>query len=163
MSSVVRNIVTPTAGGLFLACAVTGVALFFHINPGLFHTAHEWLGLVFVAVALWHVSRHWRSLASYAERPAAVLALALVVAASAGFTAATSSSGRPSPRAIVHALEKAPVSGVAAAFGMSPEEAVRILQAKGVNARPEQTLAEAARGARLPAVEVMLMLTGEKR
>ncbi len=158
MKLVLRDIVTPAAGSLFLAIAISGVALFFHWSPGLFHTAHEWLGLPFAGLALWHAARHWRSLASYATRPRA-LSVVAVIGAAAMTVMIVASSDHDTPRAIIHALGRAPLGIAATAFGVPPQQAVQALRAKGITANETQTVAEIARAAGVPPMDILMTLT----
>ena len=47
--------------------------LLLHWKSGLVHEAHEWLSLVFSAIALWHLIRNWAGLKRYfSHRPAQI-------------------------------------------------------------------------------------------
>jgi cytochrome b561 len=50
-----RDWVTPIAIGAFLISAVTGVAIFFHIDTGLAKFAHEWLSWLLLIAVVLHV------------------------------------------------------------------------------------------------------------
>ena len=39
-----RDWATPLTAGAFIVLAVTGLLMFFHLDRGLNHLAHEWLG-----------------------------------------------------------------------------------------------------------------------
>jgi len=51
----VRNWATPLTAGAFIILAVTGVLMFFHLDRGLNHDAHEWLGWALLIGASAHV------------------------------------------------------------------------------------------------------------
>ncbi|MCF8481368.1 MAG: DUF4405 domain-containing protein [Rhodospirillum sp.] len=53
------GISTPLTAALFLVIAVTGVMLFWEWSPSSVRIAHGWLGMFFLAAALWHLIRHW--------------------------------------------------------------------------------------------------------
>lgn len=158
---IVRNMLTPAAAGLFFACAVSGVALFFHVRPEFFHEAHEWIGIFFVVIALGHALRHWRSFASYLKNRASVSVLVVLVVASAAFAVMTNSSNGVNPRAVLQVLSKSSVTNVAAAFGVSPEQAVLTFKAKGIEATEGQTLDEIARNAHASPLMLMSLLSGK--
>jgi hypothetical protein len=54
-----REWVTPIAVGAFLISAVTGVAIFFHIDTGLAKVAHEWLSWLLLFAVLLHVGANF--------------------------------------------------------------------------------------------------------
>ncbi|MCF8481369.1 MAG: DUF4405 domain-containing protein [Rhodospirillum sp.] len=130
-----RDVVTPVTAIIFLAIGVTGVMLFFHFGEAWVKEGHEWLGLVFVAAAAWHLFRHWRGFSGYFRRglPRAVLALSLVV--SAGVIALTAhgddDNGGFSPRALITAMENAPLTKTAVIMGLEPSALEALLQEKG--------------------------------
>ncbi len=163
MKPVLRDIVTPAAIALFLGSCLTGVALFFHWNPGLVHTAHEWLGLPFVAIVLWHAFRHWRGLISYAKRPLPAAVVALLIVSSVTLVAATSSPGQGNPHAVIEALSTASLASAAAAFGLSPQQATAILQTRGVAAATDEKLIDVARNSGKSPVVVLTMLSAGGR
>ncbi|OIR06181.1 hypothetical protein GALL_116530 [mine drainage metagenome] len=163
MNFTVRDIVTPLAAILFLVMAVSGVALFFHITPNLFRTAHEWLGLLFAALAVWHASRYWRGLLGYLKRPVSLIAITLAVGlslATIGLTG-TLGHGRGNPHQVIEALAQAPLDKAAAAFGLTGPEALARLQAKGISAEAGQPVREVARNAHMRPVEMLALLSGQ--
>ncbi len=163
MKFTLRDIVTPLAAVLFLVMAVSGVALFFHITPGLFRTAHEWLGLLFAALAVWHASRYWRGLLGYLKRPAALIAITLAVGLSLSTIGLTGSLGERhgNPQRVIQALAQAPIDRAAAAFGLTAPEALARLQAKGISAEAGQPVKDVARNAHMRPVEMLSLLSGQ--
>lgn len=153
-----RNIVTPLTMAAFLAIALTGLALFFHIGQGLVHEAHEWLGVFFAGIVLWHGGNHWRSMLAYTRRRSAVAAFLLVVVAAVGLTAATGKPETGGPRAVLEALTRQPVTAIAPAFGLTPAQAVSILRAQGIAVVDGQPLAELAKAAQIPEVALLGLL-----
>jgi hypothetical protein len=51
----VRNWATPLTAGAFIVLAVTGVLMFFHLDRGLNHEAHEWIGWALLIGATAHI------------------------------------------------------------------------------------------------------------
>jgi hypothetical protein len=74
---------TGAATGLFLVSGISGLALFFHFQPGLFKDLHEWLGIGLLLVVGLHLYRNWPAFLGYIRRRTlfAPLALSLVLGA----------------------------------------------------------------------------------
>lgn len=51
----VRNWATPLTAGAFIVLSVTGVLMFFHLDRGLNHDAHEWIGWALLIGAAAHI------------------------------------------------------------------------------------------------------------
>lgn len=139
-----RDIVTPVTLVLFAVSTVTGIMLLLHWQGGLVKASHEWLSLVFSAVALWHLARNWKPFLGYLRRRLPQAALAGALAVSIGFTALTGQTGGVSPGAVFHRLADAPVSSVAPALGLETQAALIRLEAAGAKAGPDESLATVA-------------------
>ncbi|HVX78046.1 MAG TPA: DUF4405 domain-containing protein [Bradyrhizobium sp.] len=148
-----RTLATPVTIGAFLAIGLTGIALFFHIEPRVVHEAHEWIGLFFVLAALWHVVTNWRSLLVYLKRRPSIAAFTLVIVAAVGLIGATGSFSPDNggPRAVLDALSRQPLAHVAGAFGLTEQQAAAALNAEGIAVADGQSLGDAARAAHQPA------------
>lgn len=137
-----RDVVTPVTMVLFVVSTVTGVMLLLHWQGGLVHAAHEWLSILFSAVAAWHLARNWRAFTGYLRRRPALVAMAASLAVCVGFTAMTASGGgRGGPPALLRALTSAPLATAAPLFGLTPAEAAGRLHAAGYEAAEGETLA----------------------
>jgi hypothetical protein len=120
-----REWVTPMAIGAFLISAVTGVAIFFHIDTGLAKFAHEWLSWLLLIAVVLHVGVNlfgfkryftgWRSLTI-------IVASVLIVAASFTVGGGGRGAGGPPHMRVARALAKAPLSVLAQVAKISPEE-----------------------------------------
>ena len=55
MKSFVNRFSTPLTLGLFAISAISGMALFFHLGQGVFHSMHEWLSMVLLAPFAFHL------------------------------------------------------------------------------------------------------------
>lgn len=137
-----RAVVTPGTIGLFIVSTVTGVMLLLHWQGGLVRFSHEWLSLVFSGIAVWHLVRNWGAFRQYLTNRLAVGVLVATLVASAGVTAVTGSTDSVSPGAVFHALDRAPLKVVAPAFSLSAEDGVARLAAAGIEAGPDDTLAD---------------------
>ena len=157
----VRDVVTPAAAGLFLFVAVSGLALFFHIVPGFFHKAHEWLGLPFAAIALWHIQRNWRGIVSYVGRSVPTAVFGGLVAGALVVSVLTMSGEKGGPRPILQALNNASLANAATALGTTPDDAVKILHDKGIDVTIAMPVGAIAKAAHLPPIQVLGMLIDE--
>lgn len=110
----------------FVVTAVTGVLMFLHVGRGLVTAAHEWLGLAFVVLALWHVVRNLAGLRAYCRQPVFVGSLLIGLAVGGVLIAAT--QGEPPRgrgyRADVPAVDAVRAAEVVlpAAEGLSPAD-----------------------------------------
>lgn len=153
-----RNAVTPVTIVTFIVSTVTGVMLLAHWNAGLVRFSHEWLSLVFSAVALWHLARNWGAFKAYLKRHAAVAAFAVSLLASLVFTGLTGSTTQVSPGAVFRALANAPLENAAPAFGLTAPDAVARLQAANITANAGETLATIGNRAGVGAAGVATLL-----
>ncbi len=63
-----RTWTTPLMAGAFIISAVTGLLIFFHIEPGIVEPVHEWASWLIVSAALLHLLTHWKSFSGYFKR-----------------------------------------------------------------------------------------------
>jgi len=140
-SSLTRDIVTPVTIVLFVVSTVTGVMLLVHWNGGLVKFSHEWLSVVFSAIALWHLARNWKPFLGYLRRRLALVAFMVSLAASVVITGLTGTTASVSPGAVFRTVSAAPLEAAAPAFGLSLEDAEAVLSAAGITATPDETLA----------------------
>ncbi|MQX38408.1 DUF4405 domain-containing protein [Roseospira navarrensis] len=160
-----RDIVTPVTIVLFVVSTVTGVMLLLHWQGGLVRFSHEWLSLVFSAVAVWHLVKNWRPFMAYLKRRLALVALGVSLAASVVITGLTGSTASVSPGAVFHAMAEAPLSTAAPALGLEAPAALALLRDAGIEATGGETLAVIGARSGLGAPGVMTLLaqgpTGE--
>lgn len=126
---------TPLTAGLFLVSTISGVALFFGWQSGLFHEMHEILSMVLLAPVAVHLWRNWKPMLGYFRRAAMPLALAGSLAAGGFFAAEALSgagrSGNPA-MAMVKAVQSAPLSAVAPVLGLEEAALIARLEAAGI-------------------------------
>ncbi|MDR3514939.1 MAG: hypothetical protein P4M00_03925 [Azospirillaceae bacterium] len=146
-----RQYATQATAALSVIVAVTGVILFFFAAHGPITLLHEWLGLVFVVVAILHGWRHRRVIATYlGQNRTRVMAGTLVAVVAAVFTIVPSENGG-ALRKLITRVQAAPLADVAPVLGVSAEDMIGALTAKGLRIDAEKpTLASIATTNHLP-------------
>jgi len=143
-----RPLVTTLTTLLFVIIGITGVLIFFHLGGTSAKVLHEWIGLVFVLAALFHLMQNWRSLKSHLKKPAVYGPLVAVSIASAvlGFTTA-SSGEKPGHVMMLGTVFSSPLAEVAPLLDVSPRELIRRLQNRGYSvndaSQPVEAIAKA--------------------
>ena len=137
-----RDVVTPVTIVTFVVSTVTGIMLLLHWNTGLVRFSHEWLSMVFSAIALWHLVKNWRAFIGYLKRHAAQAAFVASIVVSVVFTAMTGTTGGggANPGAVFGALSAARLDSAAPALGLTPDKEVDVLKAANIEAAPDETL-----------------------
>jgi len=137
-----RDVVTPVTIVTFVVSTLTGIMLLLHWNAGLVRFSHEWLSVVFSAIALWHLAKNWRAFMGYLKRHAAQAAFVTSLIVSIVFTGMTGTTGGggANPGAVFGALSAARLETAAPALGLAPDKAVEVLKAASIDAAPGETL-----------------------
>lgn len=146
----VNRYATPFTTGLFVVSLVSGVALFFHVGQAAFHGMHEWLSMVLIVPFALHVYKNWRPLVGYLGRGWLAWPLAASLAAGIAFAvpALTAGTAGGNPQlAMYRAIAEAPIAAVAPVLKTTPDALIAKLKAAGVEAKAEQSLADAAQAA----------------
>ncbi|MEJ2117239.1 MAG: DUF4405 domain-containing protein [Alphaproteobacteria bacterium] len=163
-----REWVTPVTIGAFLISAVTGVAIFFHIDTGLAKFAHEWLSWLLLVAVLLHVGANlfgfkryftgWRSLTI-------IVASVLIVAGSFAVGGGGHGAGGPPHLRPARALAHAPLSLLAQVAKISPEELHKRLAAAKLPAptSDEQSLSDLTGPDRHKQIHVMANILSKKK
>jgi hypothetical protein len=143
-----RQYATPATAALFAVIAITGVLMFFHIQKPVVRAAHEWLGLVFVVIAAFHVVRNWGGFANIMKKSRSQAIVAVVAIVTGVFVVANvgggSGQGNPMER-LVQTLGKAPISALAPALGLPADAMIARLRAAGITVSDaNQSLADVA-------------------
>ena len=158
-----RFVVTPVTIVLFVVSTVTGVMLLLRWNAGLVRFSHEWLSLVFSAIALWHLVKNWTAFTGYFKRNMALAAFALSLVVSVVVTAMTPTPAAPGgPGAILRAISSAPLEAAAPALGVAPDAAIGILKAANIDAQGSETLAAIGTRAGIGANGVAALLVANR-
>ncbi|PWC33280.1 DUF4405 domain-containing protein [Azospirillum sp. TSO35-2] len=137
-----RDVVTPVTIVTFVVSTVTGIMLLGHWNAGLVRFSHEWLSVVFSAIALWHLVKNWRAFTGYLKRNAARAAFAtsLILSIIVTGMTGTTGGGTVNPGAVFGALSGVSLDTAAPALGLPTDQAVAVLKAANIDAAPGETL-----------------------
>lgn len=165
MPPILARLATPLTTGLFAVSAISGVALFFHLSPALFHDMHEWLSLALLVPLLLHVWRNWGVLAGYARKGALLWPALAVLAAAAAFAVPVLTNPQPglSPGGTaVRILTRAPLADLAPLLKTTPEILRQRLNERGYPAATaETTLEEVAIAAGKPAARLLVEIAAK--
>ena len=159
-----RDVVPPVTIVTFVVSTVTGIMLLLHWNAGLVRFSHEWLSVVFSAIALWHLVKNWRAFMGYLKRHAAQAAFVTSIVVSVVFTGMTGTTGGggANPGAVFGALSAARLEAAAPALGMTPDKAVEVLKAANIEAAPDETLTAIGERAGRTGASVASMLAAQR-
>jgi len=124
---------TPFTTGLFVVSVISGVALFFHWELGLFHAMHEWLSITLLVPFALHVWKNWNAILAYARRgtlfiPLIISFIAAVPFAVSGFG---TGGGRNPVSKLVPLIARAPLSDLAPILKTTPDVLLTKLQKRG--------------------------------
>lgn len=134
MTKLLAGYATPFITGLFLVSLVSGVGLFFHIDPGGFHGMHEWLSMVLILPFVLHLWKNWRPMVNYFKHMPMVLALVVSTVAAGFFMLPTdegTTAGGPPQFQLAHLLLTHPLADVAPGLGLTPDEMMAKLKTAG--------------------------------
>lgn len=160
MHPTLRIWATPLVIGAFLISAVTGILMFFHIDIGLVHPAHEWLGWAMVAGVALHLMVNWRGFTRYFTQGAgrAVIALFAALTIGAMLPIGGGDSPKASGGAVIRALHASSVDTVARVAKRSPQEVLDAMRASGLKAdSTDQTIEALARANDKEPMEVLAL------
>jgi hypothetical protein len=142
-----REWATPLTIGTFLLSAVTGIAIFFHIDTGLAKWSHEWLSWLLVGAAVLHVVANFGGFMRYFfEAKGLILMGIFTVLLVLSFVPLGGARSQPPFVAPIRALSQAPLPVLAQVAKITPEE-LRARLAKAKLPAPtsdQQTLADLA-------------------
>lgn len=164
MTTLLNRYATPFITGLFLVSLISGVAIFFHWQTGLFKGMHEWLSMVLIVPFALHIWKNWRPMVAYLSKPAFAVAsvLSLVAALAFAYPALTgnaSSAGGPPPFAFATKMLNGAPRDVAPILGKSTDDVVKALTDAGFTAAAADTkLSEIATASGKDAMELMAVL-----
>ena len=130
-------LITPATTATFFVVGTTGLLLFFHVGERAVKGMHEWFGIAMVVASALHVWRNWRPLLGYLRRgPHLQVAAAVAVVGALGFLVPSLIGGGEGPprggmRAVVWAVEQAPLAELAPIFDTTPAALVDKLEQAG--------------------------------
>jgi len=162
LGSFTNRYATPLTTGLFAVSAISGIALFLHWAPGLFHEMHEWLSVVLLAPFGLHAWRNWKSLTLYAKRGTLVLPLIAAVAVAMPFAVSGwregGSGGNPAFRTMA-LMTQARLADLAPILHTTPDALLTTLRREGYQASSgNDTLDTIAAGSGKPASAILFTL-----
>ena len=157
---------TPFTASLFFVSAVSGVALFFHAAPGLFHEMHVWLSLVLLLPVALHVWRNWHSVMNYIRRRTLFIPLAISLAVAAVMALRSFSGsgpgGGPGGRAMALVASQ-PLTTVASLAGITTDDLTQRLAAAGLEVTgPTETLRQISQRSGRDLFEVLSVVPAPK-
>ncbi|WP_408596483.1 DUF4405 domain-containing protein [Limnohabitans sp.] len=129
-----RTWATPLTAGSFVVLAVTGLLMFFHLDRGLNHFAHEWLGWLLVIGVAGHVAANFLGFKKHISGgigKAVIAAFILILALS--FIQPEEEKRPPGWAQPVKALAFLPLKELAFVAKMSVEEVRERLEEDGLN------------------------------
>jgi Icc-related predicted phosphoesterase len=156
-----RQWVTPCTIGAFILTALTGILLFFKVNPGLIKPAHEWLSWLLVISTLLHLFVNWRPSVHALSRPVGkgILAVFLLFTCIAFLPLDGSRHKQHSSKWLAEALIHAPLTTVAQLANHDADEMAEILSAQGIHLKNrEQTIEEIAADNNKRSLEILAMI-----
>ena len=134
MTKILSRYATPFVTGLFLVSMISGIGLFFHVDPGGFHGMHEWLSMVLILPFGLHLWRNWRPMVGYFRHVPMVLALVVSAIAAGAFVLAAgegATAGGPPQFQLASLLMAQPLADVALGLGQTPDALTAKLTAAG--------------------------------
>lgn len=165
MSAFLNRIATPLTTSLFLVSLITGLALFFHVGPGGFRGAHEWLSVVLILPFVLHVWRNWRAFTLYFRRPAVMTVSLILGVVATGFFLMPSdntSAGGPPQFALANMLMQQSPATIAPMLGQTSQSLVSALAAQGIEITdPTQPLAGQAGDRDTAGLSAALLAVGQ--
>ncbi len=129
-----REWATPLTAGSFIVLAVTGLLMFFHLDRGLNHLAHEWLGWLLVLGVICHVTANslgFKKHISGSRGKAVIVAFSLILVFS--FIQPEERKRPPGWAQPVKALAFMPLKELAVVAKMSVEEVRERLTEDGLS------------------------------
>ncbi len=145
MDSFITRYATPLTTGLFAVSTISGLALFFHWQPAVFHGMHEWLSLVLLVPFGVHVWRNWRPLVGYLRRGTLIWPLVASLVVSLPFAVAGlggGAEGNPALRTI-HLMTRTPLADLAPVLKTTPDALRATLAGRGLTVAPEHDTLDA--------------------
>lgn len=158
MTFFLNRIATPFTLALFAISAISGVALFFHIAQGAFHSMHEWLSMVLLAPFIFHVWKNWGALKAYFRRGALWIPLVASLAVAIAFAVpGLSSSGGRSPMRAALLMTQTPLNDLAPVLKTTPEALKAALSQRGYKIESgTETFAELAASSGAQPIRLLL-------
>jgi hypothetical protein len=166
LKNLINRFATPLTTGFFIVSMISGVALFFHWAPALFHGMHEWLSIVLLVPFALHLWKNWGPLMGYIKRKSLYVPLLLSILVAVPFVV-SGMGGRQGGNpafAAVQLVTKAPLTDSAALFKNTPDELVARLRQRGLSVTSSSdTLNQVAQSAKMQPTQLIAELLNERK
>jgi len=136
-----RNYITPFLTFIFLVIGSSGILMYLHVFDGYIEVVHEYLGLAFVAFAIFHITINWRGLKSYFGKKIFIPAGVAILVISLGFIV-LERMYVPIDIVIIEKILKAPVSDSFKVLDIDYSDASRTLEKNGILIGESKTIEE---------------------
>ena len=158
MSPFLNRYTTPLTLGLFAISAVSGLALFFHVGQGIFHSMHEWLSIVLLVPFAFHLWKNWGAMLGYVRRGTLLApAVATLVVSLVFVLPALSHGERGSPFRAVQLLTTTSILNLAPVLKTTPDALKASLVQRGYKVvSSNDTLDTVAASSGVPAIKLLV-------
>lgn len=156
-----REMATSFTATLFLVMGGTGVMMYFHILDAFTKNMHEILGLVFVAVVVFHVFYNWNSMKRYFSKKVFVSAVMITLITALGFIATASSQGENPKKIMIEAVLASPIENAVAILGSDMETVERKLKRSNLSFNHETSLMQLAKKNGVSPFKIVSIITNE--
>jgi amino acid transporter len=136
-----RNFVTPFTTIVFLVVAFTGVLMFFHLFDGYTEVAHEFLGLFFVILAVFHIILNWKALKIHFKKRV-FLSAAIAVAVISLLLIVQQYYNPKVDTILLERIIKAPIGDVFKVLQIDSIETAKRLETNGISLEGAETMGE---------------------
>lgn len=139
-----KELATSFTTFLFLVISITGVLMFFHILDNFTKQIHEILGLLFVAVAGFHVVVNWKAMQNYFKKKSFIFSALSVLLVSSIFIF-NAPEGESPKHQVFNKLFNAPLEKSLTFLGEDLTKSTNILLENGIKIEDAKSLKELAR------------------
>jgi len=136
-----RNLVTPYITWTFIVIGISGILMFFHLLQGYTEVVHEFLGLLFVIFAVFHVIINWKGLIKHFKKRMFIISFIVTLLFSGLFIYAGRGHGNHK-RVIIQKLAKAPIGQTFEILEIDHSEAAAILNNNSITLGDSKTIEE---------------------
>lgn len=180
MGYFLRTYATPLSLAGFGAVGISGALMFFGVRNHQLSELHEWLGIVFLLVALLHICRNWRAMLAMMAKTSSKIVIAVLgtvailligtalLTGGPGHGPGDHGPGDRGPRGrglgrpiqtVEMRLGYTPIAQLAPAFGLSTSQAIGRLRQSGITvAGPGQNLTDISQKQNIPVGRLLAII-----
>lgn len=136
-----RNYVTPFISLVFFVVGLSGLLMFLHLFDGYTEVVHEYLGVLFVVCAVFHIILNWKALKIHFKKGVFIPALLGILTISV-ILIVGESMYPPVNTIIINKIIKAPINDAFKALEVDYSEATKRLKANGISIEKAATIEE---------------------